>query len=463
MKKTKKTLLLLITIWLNYAATMACVDSLPPQISRVYFSVDTVVPNDSFTVYMVASDEISGLAELYYSLHSPTDAHDFSNFMTNDIDEWEQVNDSTYSQKIVIDNKWAEKGEWYVYYMNAEDSAGQDVYKFDFMVDEPLGGFYLDNSTIDVEDPRLVSVDLPDEIYVEDSFQITIEVTDNYSGLDNAFLYFENAFEQQEFSALFQKKDAIGGNLYRKKFLLKNKYAASGEWKLHKYTVTDSADNRVSSDYNYDPYVNIVNPNGDTSLPKIYGTSMTYDSVYLKDSFELSVHTYDSVGIYRIYCAFENEQGGTLYVDGRMDDWFKKDDTTYIQTISFDHPWQAGMFQLYYLSVEDSAENNQRLSKYNDDIIDSVYVFCDERPEISISVPEEDLLAKVHPNPNNGSFAVDIKEKAVLLIYDVRGQEVFHQNCMPGFSRVKTDLPAGMYLMQLHTKEQSATQRIVIH
>ena len=76
------------------------------------------------------------------------------------------------------------------------------------------------------------------------------------------------------------------------------------------------------------------------------------------------------------------------------------------------------------------------------------------------------LLAKVYPNPSNGSFTVENKENeiATLSILNLYGAEVFARSVLPKTSLQihQQELPKGLYTIVLTTHNSQASQKIII-
>ena len=65
---------------------------------------------------------------------------------------------------------------------------------------------------------------------------------------------------------------------------------------------------------------------------------------------------------------------------------------------------------------------------------------------------------KLYPNPNNGTFTIDTKEKSTYQIYDVNGRLVKQGDLKIGQNNVQTTLQKGVYIL----KTAQSSSKIVI-
>ena len=65
---------------------------------------------------------------------------------------------------------------------------------------------------------------------------------------------------------------------------------------------------------------------------------------------------------------------------------------------------------------------------------------------------------KLYPNPSNGTFVVDTKEKSTYQIYDINGRLVKQGELKIGQNNIQTNLKKGVYIMKTN---QSSLKIIV--
>jgi len=84
------------------------------------------------------------------------------------------------------------------------------------------------------------------------------------------------------------------------------------------------------------------------------------------------------------------------------------------------------------------------------------------------SIGEKELvpLFKLYPNPSKGNFRLEFSEKQngliMLDIKDMNGKTVFKNEYESQVNSINVNLPAGLYLLNIETREISFTQKIII-
>ena len=84
------------------------------------------------------------------------------------------------------------------------------------------------------------------------------------------------------------------------------------------------------------------------------------------------------------------------------------------------------------------------------------------------SIGEKELvpLFKLYPNPSKGNFRLEFSEKQngllKLNIKDMNGKTVFKNEYDSNVNSINVNLPAGLYLLNIETREISFTQKIII-
>lgn len=77
------------------------------------------------------------------------------------------------------------------------------------------------------------------------------------------------------------------------------------------------------------------------------------------------------------------------------------------------------------------------------------------------NVAFENQLMKIYPNPNSGSFIVEMHQGATAEIYNTSGQLLFSKTLVAGENTIDFDLPSGIYLLRTQGENDNAVHKIV--
>ncbi|MFT5512819.1 MAG: hypothetical protein ACI8SE_001218, partial [Bacteroidia bacterium] len=94
------------------------------------------------------------------------------------------------------------------------------------------------------------------------------------------------------------------------------------------------------------------------------------------------------------------------------------------------------------------------------------YTVIAEKDTLS-SVPKiDEIIVRVYPNPNDGSFVIDfdkVQSKTEVKMFDQLGRVVYKgQTCNGTQCVIDSKLPAGIYLLELKTDNQKRQVKVII-
>jgi len=112
-----------LLIFLTSLAQIALsdVDTTEPQVDDVRLSAEEVNQGETITVYVSASDDISGIEYVYVAIQSPSESQD-------DILWTDQQNDEGEYAVTFTVSEYAETGRWQIWYIRTTDNAGNRGY-----------------------------------------------------------------------------------------------------------------------------------------------------------------------------------------------------------------------------------------------------------------------------------------------------------------------------------------------
>ncbi len=131
------------------------------------------------------------------------------------------------------------------------------------------------------------------------------------------------------------------------------------------------------------------------------------------------------------------------------------------------YTWQGANHTPFVLNPPNQAE------VYMDTTIwfvrDFLYdLICDEVTSTSKTIDEDNFSFAVFPNPSSGNFLVLLEsgEDVSLTVFDNTGREVFFNPAIhQGINRLAIDLPKGMYIVKVYSKDRlkMLSRKIIVH
>lgn len=82
----------------------------------------------------------------------------------------------------------------------------------------------------------------------------------------------------------------------------------------------------------------------------------------------------------------------------------------------------------------------------------------------TIEEPLNKFKFEVYPNPNNGSFTINLKEKSnsIVTIYNISGKAIFNkQFSSSDYFNINIDAPNGLYFVKVETENGTFTEKII--
>jgi len=360
-------------------------DTNPPVLNSL--SVDPKVVNngDSISITVNATDDISGIERIQIDVVNPQGKQGHTAFGL--ISDWKNQGSGNYLKKIKLTD-WAVSGIWYVKAVNITDNAGNN-FEYYNQVDSAYSKFTVNSATPDVTPPVLNDLSITPQIVNNgDSIGITVNVTDNVSGIERIQVDVVNPQGKQGHTAfgLISDWKNLGSGSFLKKIKLTD-WAVSGNWYVKAVNITDNAGNNFEYynqvDSAYSKFtVNSSTP--DITPPSLNNLSISPKIVSNGDSISVIVNTVDNVsGVERIQVDIVNpigEQGHTAF-GLIISDWKNLGNGNYLKKVKISEWAVQGDWYVKAVYIGDNAGNNfeyynQVDSAYSKFIVDSLFSPC---------------------------------------------------------------------------------------
>ncbi|MCC3859584.1 hypothetical protein [Pseudemcibacter aquimaris] len=326
-------------------------DVRPPTINEI--GVPEVINLDDdirFYVEIDVSDDISGTQaiRLQYT------AADGSNFWIAGISQsnfkvWQSL------------NEWFMPGTYELTYVYGYDYENN---RFDYQAAdlEALGissSIEITNSNPDLVDPVVNSITLDNlvlDLSTDNKIFITLDATDDMSGIDNVTLYFRGPAGQTQ-SVIFTPENGMISEL------VINEHFGSGEYSLIQITARDNAGHHKVynqtdiTEAGLDTSFELINPNEDITAPNIETITTNDDYVYVtgvQDQFSITMTTDENQsGNHFSQLTFQNQNG---IIKNIHPDETLIDNISFLDSINADL-WEEGTYTLTSAYIYDAGFN----------------------------------------------------------------------------------------------------------
>ena len=144
-----------------------------------------------------------------------------------------------------------------------------------------------------------------------------------------------------------------------------------------------------------------------------------------------------------------------FFIDGeKMDWWSGENDWTYVS-----YPIEAGSYRFQWLYDKNGNSIGGEDCVWIDDIT---------FPRTSILNKVEETVEKkdnlLYPNPSNGNFTLELKEKSNINIYNILGQNVMRLDKASGMQQIDlSNSPKGLYFIQIQSGNKLEVKKLVIN
>lgn len=213
--------------------------------------VDTSAGSAEVELIVNVSDNLSGIDSMLVTFASPSESQDIDVFInSNDLISGTNL-DGTY-QGIVEIPQFSELGVWTLESVFIDDKTGN----IEFLQQQELTNFgfnptFTVTGTTDTQAPVLENITIEENTVVDTSggsaeVELTVNVTDNLSGIDSMLITFESPSGNQDVDVFINTSDLISGTdldgTYQD-FLNLPQFAESGVWNLEQVFIQDKAGN----------------------------------------------------------------------------------------------------------------------------------------------------------------------------------------------------------------------------
>lgn len=326
-------------------------DIRPPSINEI--DVPEVVnldENTRFYFNLDVSDDISGAERVRLQYKAEDGSYFYIQGHVNyDFEGWQSL------------NEWFMPGTYELVYIWGQDSA-DNYFHYHINELEALGissTIEITNSNPDILDPIVHNISLDKttiDLSTNDEIFITVDATDDMSGVDHVYIRFHGPYNQYEHVYLYPEQGLI-----RKIDI--NKYFGSGEYNIDYIKIRDNAGQEhiytgsAITEAGLDTSFEIINPNEDITAPNITDISAPNGDQYIigvEDDFSILVTTDENhSGVYSGYIQLIDPTGinKTVYLNNRID-------LSNIESspINADQ-WIEGTYSVSFIQLSDRGEN----------------------------------------------------------------------------------------------------------
>ena len=283
--KQKITTLLFLIVSLGKVFSQV-EDSIPPILNWITVTPASVHNNDTITIQMNVTDDVSGVSHVGAYLGSPDNS-----LYQNLNGGFKNIGNNTYETKVKISN-WAISGQWFISSIYLVDKAGNNKSPNDKKY------FTVNSTSPDANAPTLNWITItPTTVHNNDTITVQMNVTDDVSGVSHVGAYLGSPD-----NSLYQNLNGgfknIGNNTYETKVKINN-WAISGQWFISSLYMVDKAGNNYSpNDKKYFTVINIgtlINDNIEKNNFKIY-PNPTNDFLYINNEDDKS--SFNKICIY---------------------------------------------------------------------------------------------------------------------------------------------------------------------
>ena len=342
-------------------------DTTTPVLNSINITPNSIDAGETATITINTTDDISGINTITFDISSPSGEQD--NYISNNLEEWTDLGNNTYSYNFKI-SEWAENGEWYVNYLYISDNAENQLYLNSY--NQEIATFTVNSSTPDITAPQLNAITItPNDINAGETFTVTIDATDDLSGLERVYVRIQSPDQAYSVNASGYITDwnNIGNNQYTKEVTI-SEWAVAGEWYVDYISISDNAGNRS---YMYDQVfatfnVNNSNP-ADTTDPEFNSIAISPSTITDGGAITVTVNTTDDLsGVGRITVLLNSPDEEQYYVTKpSIEDWQNLGNNTYSTEIQISEFAISGEWNVSYIYIVDNAGN----SLYNNNNISS--------------------------------------------------------------------------------------------
>ena len=330
------------------------VDTEAPQLKSIDFQPSTLNNDDSLTVQLVVTDNLSGVDFIALFFNSPSSVQYF------DIQggSWMQKNDSTYIGKTKI-NKWAENGNWFVKQVQITDNATNTYVDFT-QENDTIASFTVISDNEDISAPYIKEINYtPQPVQNDDSLQIELKLIEQASGIDFISVFLKSPSGSQysdiQGSSWVRSNDSI----FVSKIKI-NHWAENGQWYVGQIQVSDSAKNTTSIFTQENDTISsfVVNSdNEDITAPILKSIYFSPNPVDNDDSLYIELNVKEEVSGVDFIATFFSSPSGSQYMDIQGGSWTKKNDSIFISKTKINQWAENGNWYLNQIQITDNANN----------------------------------------------------------------------------------------------------------
>jgi hypothetical protein len=317
-------------------------DTVPPRLTDLSVSVDTVYPGDTALITMEIEDTLSGLYYCYIAIYDTL-------FNTYYYDYEDLEGEKTKTLNIeYIPGKYESSGPR-IMYVEIYDVIGNSAL---YNEDSLELGLVVSGTVTDILPPVLKSADIVNNS-PNDTILLDLVMVDDVSGISSFYVYIYD-FADNNYYFSFDDFSRVNDSLYRINIIDKYPYIQSGNYLLN-MSLEDSA-------YNYNYYesftiLSIINVNSDSEAPSLISAEFDKDTLVSGDVITLEVIVTDNKSGINY---FEGEISNTE--DWRNSIWFEEyideggiTEYTYEKSFTLSEFGPGGEWELGYLHFNDHA------------------------------------------------------------------------------------------------------------
>jgi hypothetical protein len=333
----------------NFTVINENIDIVPPTLNSVSVDKKGAVPGEEVKVSVDASDDQSGIDQVYIGLSGSRGGNLSKKAVYN-------VDTKLYEATFQITDT-TKPGTWKISYINITDKAGNEIYpegeEFDFSGSE----FTVTNPNADMTPPTVNSVTVDKtEAHPGDKVKVSLDVTDDKSGVE--FVYVEMRGSNRGYLS----KEAILNsttNKYEATFTI-GETTRPGTWSISSIDVSDKEENYKyypddEEDLDLSPAnFTVINENIDVVPPTLKSVTVDKKEAAPGEEVKVSVNaTDDQSGVEQIYISLYGSQGGNLGKNAE----YNSETKMYEATFQITDTTKPGTWRISSISVTDKAGN----------------------------------------------------------------------------------------------------------
>ncbi|GAO29128.1 T9SS type A sorting domain-containing protein [Geofilum rubicundum] len=466
--KNNYKLKIFISIFLFSSPTLTLLgqeDSNAPVLNSISISNEEINAGDEITFIINVTDDISGLDYAYISIKNPYGGQTQSFIGGSFSRDWTYLGNDNYSTTTKI-TEYAIKGIWYVDRISIYDNA--DNYMSISSYSESILTFNVMND-ITIEDsnpPNLNSISIiNEEINAGDEITFVINVTDDISGLDYAYISINNPYggQNQSFIGGSFSRDwtYLGDDNYSISIKI-NEFAVSGSWYVDRISIYDNADNYMSKSSYSESILSfiVIGDNEDIQPPTLNSISINNEEINAGDEITFVINVTDDIsGLDYAYISIKNPYGEQTqsFIGGSfLRDWTYLGGDSYSTSTKLNEFAVSGSWYVDRISIYDNADNYLSISSYSE----SILTF--EVGSITTKIENVSLLNEI-TFMRRGTNIYKIKSPVEIISYDLynlNGKKISVGKSDP-YTINLSSVENGLYIVNILTETGRISKKII--